>query len=245
MTGWVGSSYDRISEPHAAMGAAALDRLELSGHERVLDAGCGSGRLTEQLLERLPRGTVLALDGSASMLAEAAGRLARFGPQVTYVRGDLGRPPLPIDGSVDAVLSTATFHWILDHEALFSGLAAVLRRGGQLSVQCGGRGNGAAMIEAARAEGVETAGVFNMAGADETARRLDDAGFVAVEAWLAPETISFDDRASMEDYIVTPYLRPATGLPDEELYRLAGAIVDRLGRLAIDYVRLNVTARRG
>ncbi len=49
----------------------------------------------------------------------------------------------------------------------------------------------------------------------------------------------------MIDYIVTPYLRPATGLPDDELHRLADAMVDRIGVLAIDYVRLNVTARKG
>ena len=242
---WDAASYDRISGPHAAMGAPALDRLELHGDETVLDAGCGSGRLTEQLLERLPRGRVVALDGSAAMLAEAARRLGRFGDRVTYVQADLGAPPLPVDGEVDAVLSTATFHWVLDHDRLFEGLAGVLRSGGQLSVQCGGEGNATAIIDAVRAEGIETAQRFHFAGVVETIERLERLGFVDVRAWLVPETIAFDTDEALEEYILTPYLRPATDLPEPELRRLAKAAAARLPSRAIDYVRLNLLARRG
>ena len=242
---WRGDDYDRISGPHADMGTPALDRLELAGDERVLDLGCGSGRVTERLLERLTTGTAIALDGSASMLAQAARRLARFGDRVRYVQADLATPPLPVDGPVDAVMSTAALHWIIDHDALFEGIGGVLRAGGQLSFQCGGEGNAAAMIAAVREQGVETAGVFHMAGLDETTERLVANGFERIEAWLQPQTIAFESRDDMLEYIVTPYLRPATGLPDAELYRLANGVVDRLGVLAIDYVRLNVSARMG
>jgi trans-aconitate 2-methyltransferase len=245
VSAWRGEAYDRISAPHAAMGAPVLERLDLRGDERVLDAGCGSGRLTEQLLARLPDGSAVALDGSSSMLDEAARRLARFGDRVTFVRADLADPPLPIDGAVDAIMSTATFHWVLDHDALFHGLALALRPDGQLSFQCGGRGNAAALIDAARAEGHETAGAFDMATPEEASARLRSQGFVDIRAWLEPQTIAFETRDDMVEYIVTPYLRPATGLPEPELHDLASAIADRLGRLAIDYVRLNVTARRG
>jgi trans-aconitate 2-methyltransferase len=243
MSAWDGAAYDRISAPHAAMGASALERLALRGDERVLDAGCGSGRLTEQLLERLPHGRVVALDGSPAMLEEAARRLARFGDRVSFVQADLAAPPLPVDGRVDAILSTATFHWILDHDRLVRGLAHVLWPGGQLSVQCGGQGNGAAMIEAVRAEGVETADRFHFAGVEETVARLERSGFVDVAAWLVPETIAFETDDELEEYIVTPYLRPATGLPEPELIRLARAAAARLPARAIDYVRLNVSAR--
>ena len=121
----------------------------------------------------------------------------------------------------------------------------MLRPGGQLSFQCGGEGNAAALIRAARDEGVETASAFHMAGAQETLARLSAAGFTDAHAWLEPQTIEFATREELIEYIVTPYLRPATGLPEAELQRLAGAIADRLGVLAIAYVRLNVTARRG
>jgi trans-aconitate 2-methyltransferase len=241
---WKGDDYDRISAPHADMGTPALDRLELDGSERVLDVGCGSGRVTERLMERLPRGSAIALDGSASMLEEASRRLAHFGDRVSYVQADLAAPPLPIDGPVDAVMSTATLHWVIDHDALFEGLGGVLRTGGHLSFQCGGEGNAAALIAAVRDEGVETAETFHMAGAEETRQRLRSHGLVDIEAWLQPQTISFESLDDMVDYIVTPYLRPATGLPEDELYRVARKAADRLGVLSIDYVRLNVMARK-
>ena len=244
-TAWRGDDYDRISAPHADMGTPALGRLELEGSERVLDVGCGSGRVTERLMERLPRGSAIALDGSASMLEEASRRLARFGDRVSYIQADLAAPPLPISDPVDAIMSTATLHWVIDHDALFEGLGGALRPGGQLSFQCGGEGNAAAMMAAVRAQGVETAGAFHMAGIKETEQRLRSNGFVDIEAWLQPQTISFESRDDMIDYIVTPYLRPATGLPEDELHRVAEKAADSLGVLSIDYVRLNVTARKG
>ena len=145
---WQGDEWDRISTPHVDMGAPVLDRLGLEGDERVLDAGCGSGRITELLMERLPAGTAIALDGSTSMLLEAHARLARYDDRVTYVQADLAAPPLPIERTVDAAMATATFHWILDHDALFEGLAGAIRPGGRFSFRCGGEGNAAGIVEA-------------------------------------------------------------------------------------------------
>src|SRR5487761_867630 len=124
---WDATSYDLLSDPMTRWGMAVLDRIDLHGDETVLDAGCGSGRVTEVLLERVPRGHVVGYDASESMLAEASTRLARLQTQVTLVRGDLlGLVPDQLEGHapVDAVLSTATFHWVLDHDLLFRNLAA-------------------------------------------------------------------------------------------------------------------------
>ena len=123
---WDATTYDRIADPMARWGAVVVDRLPLVGDERVLDAGCGSGRVTEVLAERLPRGRVVALDGSPAMVEAARDRLTRFDDRVDYVVADLAEP-LPVDPPVDAILSTATFHWVLNHDALFRNLAAVVR----------------------------------------------------------------------------------------------------------------------
>src|SRR5918992_2046350 len=143
---WDAGTYDRVADPMFRWGADVLERLPLQGDERVLDAGCGTGRVTELLAHRLPRGRTIALDASAEMLAEARTRLARFGDRVDLVRAGLARP-LPLLRPVDAILSTATFHWVLDQDALFRNLASVLRPGGLLVAQCGGAGN-VARVEA-------------------------------------------------------------------------------------------------
>ena len=110
---WNAAAYDRLPIPMTRWGETVLGWLDLTGDERVLDAGCGTGQVTEKLRTRLPRGEVMALDGSASMIERARDRLGD--DRVSCVVADLQKP-LPIDEPVDAVLSTATFHWVLDHE---------------------------------------------------------------------------------------------------------------------------------
>src|SRR5579863_4275410 len=139
---WDGGVYDRISAPMEALGRAVLDRLELAGDETAIDAGCGSGRVTEALIERLPRGRVIAVDASPSMVAAARERLGRSGidPERIEVREE-DLLELEVREPVDAILSTATFHWIADHDRLFARLRTALRPGGRLVAQCGGKGN--------------------------------------------------------------------------------------------------------
>lgn len=133
---WDAETYHRISGPQEAMAREVLDRLPLRGHETVLDAGCGSGRVTALLASRLPRGRVIAVDASPAMVDQARRNL---GPRVDVRLADLIE--LRLGEAVDAVFSTATFHWIVDHERLFRRLADVLKAGGPLVAQCGGKGN--------------------------------------------------------------------------------------------------------
>src|SRR5512139_3762353 len=98
---WNAAAYHRVSDPQFAWGMAVLDRLPLRGDERVIDAGCGSGRLTAALLERLPRGRVVAVDRSRNMLEQARATLAPFAGRVHLVQAAL--PPLPIAGWADVV----------------------------------------------------------------------------------------------------------------------------------------------
>ena len=181
---WNAAAYDRLPIPMTGWGETVLSWLELDGDERVLDAGCGTGQVTAALLDRLPRGEVVALDGSASMIDRARERLGD--ERVTYVVADL-REPLPVEQPVDAVLSTATFHWVLDHDALFRNLATVMRPGAQLAAQCGGQGNIASVERALRDMGEGFVGRKRFAGPDETRRRLEAAGFRDVEVWLHEE----------------------------------------------------------
>jgi len=137
---WNATLYHQISAPQVSWGKKVLGRVSLRGHERVLDAGCGTGRLTRDLLEALPEGQVVALDVSQNMLEAARAYLEpEFGERVEFVRCDLLE--LPFDNEFDGIFSTASFHWVLDHERLFRNLYRALRPGGWLVAQCGGQHN--------------------------------------------------------------------------------------------------------
>jgi trans-aconitate 2-methyltransferase len=241
---WDARTYDRVADPQTRWGATVLDRLQLRGDERVMDAGCGSGRVTEQLAERLPEGRLVALDGSPSMLDAARDRLARFGDRIEYVVADLAMP-LPIEGAVDAVFSTATFHWVSDHDALFANLAAVTRPGGWLVAQCGGAANIASVMAVLARIGDGWLGAKRFETPLATIRRLDAAGYVDIECWLSDEPTRFDPGEPFETFLRTVVLGDhVQRLPHDDRDAFVHAVAEALGEPVIDYVRLNITARR-
>lgn len=242
---WQGQSYDRISGPQAAWGQEVLERLPLRGDERVLDAGCGSGRVTEMLLERLPHGEVLGVDQSRSMIEAAR---ARLGDRAQLQVCDLLE--LELAEPVDAVLSTATFHWIGDHERLFARLRGALRPGGRLVAQCGGEGN----IDGLRARARRVAArepyapsfegwraPWNYAGAELTRERLLAAGFGETEAWLTPAPVTLPEpREFLQTIVLGPHVQQ---LPENLRERFMDEVLDELPRpVVVDYVRLNFNA---
>jgi trans-aconitate 2-methyltransferase len=239
---WDARTYDRVADPMTRWGETVLERLPLVGDERVLDAGCGSGRVTEQLAERLPDGQVVALDGSPAMVDAARERLARFGARVEYVVADLGKP-LAIE-PVDAILSTATFHWVPDHAALFRNLAAVLHPGGRLVAQCGGAGNIASIRRVLATLGDGWLGDVHFETSEATTRRLEAAGFDEVECWLTDEPTTFEPGEPFESYLRTVVLGSHLArMPPSEHDAFVHAVAAGLPEARIDYVRLNIVAR--
>lgn len=241
---WDARTYDRVADPQTRWGRAVLDRLPLTGDERVLDAGCGSGRVTELLADRLPRGSVVALDASEAMIDAARERLRAFGDRIEFVTADLGRP-LPLDEPVDAILSTATFHWVPDHDALFANLAAVLRPGGWLVAQCGGAGNIASIRAVLATIGDGWLGASHFETPLDTVRRLDGSGFVDIECWLTDELTRFEEGEPFETFLRTVILAAhVQRLHEGERDVFVRAVAERLPEPVVDYVRLNITARR-
>lgn len=242
---WDGATYDRISGPMEGLGREVLARLELHGDEFVLDAGCGSGRITEALIEQLPRGRVIAVDQSASMV-DAAER--RLGPAADIRVVDLLE--LELEEPVDAILSTATFHWIADHDRLFHRLHAALRPGGRLVAQCGGEGNitilrGKVAPLLSREPYAEHfrdwRPPWNYAGPSETHERLLSAGFDSAECCLAPAP---REPEHPREFLSTIVLGPHVQQLSQELReRFMDEVLDMLGEpVVVDYVRLNIDA---
>ncbi|HXE44268.1 MAG TPA: class I SAM-dependent methyltransferase [Conexibacter sp.] len=237
---WDAPAYDTLNAPMTERGNDAVARLELRGGETVLDAGCGTGQVTATLLEGLPHGRVIALDGSRQMLDAARERFA--GEQrVAFVHADLERP-LPLGEPVDAIISTSTFHWIRDHDTLFRHLAAVLRPGGQLVVDCGGAGNIAAVL-AALGELGHSDLPWTYAGVEETEARLHAAGFDRLDVRLRPR-VSRHTEADLERFLTSVVLRTFVHeLGDEGGAALVRDVAARLPDRELHWVRLEIEAR--
>jgi len=237
---WDADAYDRLPIPMTRWGTEVVGWLDLAGTERVLDAGCGTGQVTLELLRRLPNGSVVALDGSPSMIEQARTRLGD--ERVAFVVHDL-LDPIPIP-PVDAILSTATFHWVKDHERLFANLAGVLRHGGQLAAQCGGAGNTERLASVVCDLGYDLEEDKLFAGPEETRNRLERAGFDRIECWLHAEPTPIPP-GDLGLYLRTICLGSVLeGIPDDERYEVVRQAAERLPGGVIDYVRLNIRARR-
>jgi len=245
---WDAATYDRVSEPQVAMAGEVLARLDPRGDETVLDAGCGSGRVTQMLMELLPEGRVIAVDLAPSMVEQARAALpedrVEVLPPTDLVELELAEP-------VDVVFSNAVFHWIDDHDALFARLHAALEPGGRLVAQCGGAGNVDRFHRAATEVGSRPpfaehlngwTGPWRFEAPEPTEKRLGRAGFDEVRCWLSPHQVVPPEPLEYLRAVCLGYHLEA--LPEELRDDFVTAVAGRCGEpLELDYVRLNIEAR--
>jgi trans-aconitate 2-methyltransferase len=245
--GWDARTYHRVSNVQFERGLEVLDRLPLRGDETVLDAGCGSGRVTQVLERRLPRGRVVAVDADAAMAAEARANLSDRAEVIVASLTDLA-----LAEPVDAAFSNAVFHWVLDHDRLFERLHAALRPGGRLVAQCGAAGNIECVLSivddvAARPEYADAfrgwIKPYWFPTAEETRARLERAGFVEARCWVEGHDAQPEEpRAFVETVCLGQHLER---LPDDAREPFLNAVLDRAGEpLRLNYVRLNIDAWR-
>jgi trans-aconitate 2-methyltransferase len=192
------------------------------------------------------------------MLAAARANLRpAFGDRVRFAQVAL--PAMPFSSWADLVFSTATFHWIADHPALFRGIFTALRAGGRLHAQCGG---GANLARAhALAEQVMRDAPFakcfagwpppwEFASAGTTAARLRDAGFADIDTSLEAAPTTFATEADYREFVTTviyhPHLDqlPSPDLKQQFIDRVTGLAAGDHPPFTLDYWRLNMSARK-
>ncbi len=250
---WDSATYHRLSDHQFAWGMKVLARAPLPPGDVVMDAGCGTGRLTGELLARVPRGHVVAVDLSENMLRTARSHLEHeFGGRVRLVCADLQH--LPFCSAFDGIFSTAAFHWATDHPRLFRNLFQALKPGGWLEAQCGGGPNLARLRARAAALMDEPeyteyfagwSGPWEYADAQTTAERLREAGFINVETSVEPAEFRLPNAEDYRQYLATVTFH-------QHLARIPDAVLRQrfLERLAadpdfeMDYWRLNLRARK-
>ncbi len=258
---WNAQVYHKASNPHVSWGTGVVAAAALRGDERVADVGCGTGRVTEQLLELLPHGSVVAIDRSQNMIDEARAHLeSRFPGKITFLQRDLLElSPEDVGEPVDVVFSTATFHWIRDHDTLFRNLFAITRPGGRLVAQCGGGPNLRRHVE--RAETMMARDSFSQwfdgwdvpkfyADLEGTSERMRSAGYIDVETVLVEAPVVLGDAAEFRTFMANIVFR-------EHIEQIASengrdAFLDELTDLAsaddppflLDYWRLNMRGER-
>jgi trans-aconitate methyltransferase len=254
---WNATAYHRLSGPQVSWGKKVLAGLKLRGDEILMDAGCGTGRLTAELLQDLPKGRVIAVDLSQNMLAAARQHLSsQFAGRVHFVAADL--QDLPFERAFDGIFSTAAFHWVPDHDRLFRSLFLALRPEGWLRAQCGGGPNLARLRErmdvlAASATyaplfaGFRYPWVYN--DAETAADILKRCGFVEVKTSLEPALTVLDSAEKFSDFTRTAILRRhLEQIPDAKLRDAFVAELTRQAALddppfSLDYWRLNLSGK--
>ena len=254
---WNASAYHAVSEPQFRWGLEVLERVALRGDETVLDAGCGTGRLTAELARRLPRGRVLACDLSENMVAGARAYLEpQFGQGVEVFQADMAA--LVLESAVDGVFSTAAFHWVHDHDALFGSLHRALKPGGWLVAQCGGGANLARLY--GRVADLQRRPEFcpfftawkdavYFAGPQETTKRLQRAGFGDAEAYISLAPTTFADGSAFRAFISTVCVHKQLKLLPETLHdAFLTPLVEAAAKddppFTLDYQRLNISAHK-
>lgn len=255
---WDATAYHRVSGPQTSWGAKVLARLDLRGDETVLDAGCGTGRLTVSLLELLPRGRVVGLDLSENMLRQASAHLSSLSQtKVDFICANLVQ--LPFHERIDVVFSTASFHWVLDHLHLFQSIVGALRPGGWLVAQCGGAGN----LERFRAKIIRLSqrepfasylGKFEepwfYSDVETAAKNLSAAGFEEVEVGVEAAPTRFQNAEQFSEFVRTAIVHKHMNLlPTDTLKRdFLKSLTEQAGSekpaFELDYWRLNIRARK-
>jgi len=256
---WNAAAYAANSVVQQTWARELIAGLKLCGHERVLDVGCGDGKVTAEIARALPGGAVVGVDASAEMIAFAQRTFpAKKNPHLRFLVMDARK--IKFTRQFDLLFSNAAWHWVDDHQAILRGASSVLKPGGRLVVSCGGKGNAHDVFIALRPE-------LRLKRWREFFRRmpkpyffyspadyekwLPRSGFRALEVRLAPKDATYAGREGFAAWLRTTWLPYIQRVPESAREEFIAAVADRYlakhppdpdGTVHVRMVRLEIDA---
>lgn len=258
---WDPADYHKSSPSQKVWARELIEKLGLSGNERILDIGCGDGSVTAEIASRLPHGAVAGIDSSREMIRFARKQYPpSIYPNLSFVCMDARH--LTLTQEFDIAFSNAALHWITDHRPVLFGIAQVLRPGGMVVIQMGGKGNADQVFSVLdllvekprwRRYFEEFSFSYGFFGTEEYRMRLEDAGLDPVRVELIPKDMSYQTREDFAGWIRTTWLPWMSQLPEDEKPAFINACIDEYlemypadseGSVHIRMVRLEVVAKK-
>ena len=151
---WNAADYAANSVVQQNWARELIAKLNLRGDEKILDVGCGDGKITAEIVRHLPNGFVVGADASVEMISFAKKTFpTKQNPNLKFQICDAREiSPKKIGEKFNVIFSNAALHWVDDHEKILRGAAAVLKPEGRLIISCGGKGNAQDVFVALRPE---------------------------------------------------------------------------------------------
>jgi len=258
---WNAADYAANSAVQQTWARELIARLNLRGDERVLDVGCGDGKVTAEIARTLPCGSATGVDASPQMIrfARAAFPPGKF-PNLQFRVMDARH--IRLQQRFDLVFSNAALHWVDDHPAFLRRAAACLCSGGRLVVSCGGKGNAQDVFVALRPEmrlkrwrqffRRLPKPYFFYSPADYE-KWLPQFGFKTIDVRLAPKDAVYAGLDKFVAWLRTTWLPYVQRVPEELREEFIAAVATRYlarhppdtdGNIHVRMVRLEIEAEK-
>ena len=137
---WNAKDYEKNSQTQQKWARELIEKLSLKGTEKVLDVGCGDGKVTAEIANSVCDGLVIGVDSSRTMIELASEQYpSSIYPNLSFKIMDASN--LSFEECFDIVFSNAALHWVKNHKPVVEGLFKSLKPGGKILLQMGGKGN--------------------------------------------------------------------------------------------------------
>lgn len=232
MSTWNPLDYAQNSAVQQSWARELIAKLHLGGDERVLDIGCGDGKVTAEIAAAVPQGSVLGVDNSPDMIGYA---------KAAYERGNLrftvaDAAALPFGPEFHVIFSNACLHWVYDHRPVLAGIRRALRPGGRILLQMGGKGNASGTMAAVQETmaspqwAAHFSGFsfrYGFHGVEEYRRWLAEAGLTPVRVELIPKQMRHAGREGLTGWFRTTWFPFVSAVPQEQREQFIVETIDR------------------